>query len=584
MDSNWFLLRSNMEREKNIFSNLLAYFKLWSQQSAVTKMKYKLSSNENAKLYLPLVTLENIFLTVCGFVNYSEYMFANESRVYRIYSAHSNQSSIENSFSITRHANLDRTDLYASSVLMQNSLHIVKKQQINNKCYPMSKKELKDEFGTKILSFKNNMPPTAGSIKYITNKITISRVEVKKIIKQSNEKKILPTNIVSKEYHHENTEVGIAIGPYISNFKIENNLSYQNLLCNSSYFTSMFILFNKTFVGNWFHILFKYNVYQINNLCQSIMSELISILEISTIPKNKRIISFELNILNKLQNWNTSNLEICFSTFKNLVRDYIRCKNFEILLVIVLKDLLRSNFLPKITRQMKENSDVINSVDIVSVQKNEPKLKFVMKEKSNNDVNRFVGWAIYKVKYKYECEYYIDTNDNCNSFEIENILHFLDKVSVKEINILGNIKYIQSYYPVDDAIRNKGNLTLISPDYVLYFAKILNIINFEFEKYINIEPHKFPGIKEIESFINRCKHLYLKELYSNIYKMSIEKNDWRVQYPENTQTLLLNEIVSRILNAKIGKKVKEYRNDNLKRVNDVAFLKTLAVKSRIKKD
>ena len=45
---------------------------------------------------------------------------------------------------------------------------------------------------------------------------------------------------------------------------------------------------------------------------------------------------------------------------------------------------------------------------------------------------------------------------------------------------------------------------------------------------------------------------------------------------------MISEIVTKICNAKLGNMVRNYREENLKRVNDVAFRKTLAVKSEKK--
>ena len=49
----------------------------------------------------------------------------------------------------------------------------------------------------------------------------------------------------------------------------------------------------------------------------------------------------------------------------------------------------------------------------------------------------------------------------------------LENMSVKVIDIVDNINYIRLYYPQDDALRNKGSLTLVSPKYIKHMLQIL---------------------------------------------------------------------------------------------------------------
>ena len=45
-------------------------------------------------------------------------------------------------------------------------------------------------------------------------------------------------------------------------------------------------------------------------------------------------------------------------------------------------------------------------------------------------------------------------------------LNMLDNMIVMADDIIDDIPYIRMYYPIDDALRNKGSLTLVSPTFV----------------------------------------------------------------------------------------------------------------------
>ena len=54
-------------------------------------------------------------------------------------------------------------------------------------------------------------------------------------------------------------------------------------------------------------------------------------------------------------------------------------------------------------------------------------------------------------------------------------LALLDDMSTSIPFFVNNKNYIQIYYPLDDAIMNKGYLTLISPNYVSNLSKLLKL-------------------------------------------------------------------------------------------------------------
>ena len=163
------------------------------------------------------------------------------------------------------------------------------------------------------------------------------------------------------------------------------------------------------------------------------------------------------------------------------------------------------------------------------------------------------------------------------------ILFFLDDVTVKESQILGNIQYMEAYYPIDDHLRNRGNLSLVSPKYVLEFARILQIITNQYNLHME-EELEIPDNLFLQTFVSKCIKMYLSEFFNNIYNIYIQHSKSDKKINEQVLNDLLCKIVTRIIHAKVGGTVRKYRELNLKRVNDVSFRKTLSVKSKVKLD
>ena len=49
----------------------------------------------------------------------------------------------------------------------------------------------------------------------------------------------------------------------------------------------------------------------------------------------------------------------------------------------------------------------------------------------------------------------------------------LDDMCVKLIDVIHNENYIRLYYPCDERLKNKGDLTLIDPAYCPHFSGLL---------------------------------------------------------------------------------------------------------------
>ena len=203
----------------------------------------------------------------------------------------------------------------------------------------------------------------------------------------------------------------------------------------------------------------------------------------------------------------------------------------EIFLCLFLKQYLMVTVFPNVIKQ--RNEDIIIAQDVTDNRygnieyNNENNIAInkeveVMLDKiKDNDVNRLMGWAIHKIQINIENKYYEEELCEKKQKQLELELKILDNMVVKEIDIIHNIKYIQSYYPTDDAIRNNGNLTLISPLFVMVFAKMLLVINDNFQYLMKYTNEMIPTNEEIKKFVCKCKEIYLMQYYESICKILV---------------------------------------------------------------
>ena len=76
------------------------------------------------------------------------------------------------------------------------------------------------------------------------------------------------------------------------------------------------------------------------------------------------------------------------------------------------------------------------------------------------DVNRFVGFAVHKMK-----EIYARNDDDEDVYRRDCSVALRD-MAVCETDIIGNEEYVKKYYPLSDQFLNQGRLTLISPKHI----------------------------------------------------------------------------------------------------------------------
>ena len=88
--------------------------------------------------------------------------------------------------------------------------------------------------------------------------------------------------------------------------------------------------------------------------------------------------------------------------------------------------------------------------------------KFVPIPINDDGINRVFGWAVFKLKKKYSKMTAISRVNP----QVEGKQKLLDGMSYAIQDVIQNISYLRIYYQLDDEIRNKWYLTLVTPIYI----------------------------------------------------------------------------------------------------------------------
>ena len=144
-------------------------------------------------------------------------------------------------------------------------------------------------------------------------------------------------------------------------------------------------------------------------------------------------------------------------------------------------------------------------------------------------------------------------------------------------NLIQNERYIRLYYPTDDTIRNKGNLTLLCTEHCDILSDILQLIFKRITKEWNVDEDIIPDegviLKEMKGKIMSEEYELVRKLcvviQNRLPKFSISKNDVNI---------LTWEMIERVLNVVVGESVSQYYSKLPTRLNDVNFCKRNAAK------
>ena len=85
----------------------------------------------------------------------------------------------------------------------------------------------------------------------------------------------------------------------------------------------------------------------------------------------------------------------------------------------------------------------------------------------------------------------------------DGIKTMLEDMRIYVSNIFLNQHFIRMYYPIGDAIRNKGGLTLISPPYIKEFSKLLQFTRDKVTEKKNVSGVMLPLESDVFSILTK---------------------------------------------------------------------------------
>ena len=281
---------------------------------------------------------------------------------------------------------------------------------------------------------------------------------------------------------------------------------------------------------------------------------------------------FHLSMIKQMQMFTSSRFESIFIEYYPLMYENTIMNNrFRWMLINWMKNKFLTDWIFKLISQMKNQISTSVGTSESQLTGTAPVIL------NDNDVNKMFGWALFKVKKKYQKK--LD-NDNADSIQNDKLL-MINELSVKIEDVIHNKFYVQMYYPTDEAIRNRGDLTLIEPIYIKYFSNILNNIKQIMEGIDSINKKEIPDQNEV---IKRLKINGDKNESDDINGIvTLIKSNMKLKFLIKTSMKdVIWELIIRVIHATIGNKVRRYRRQALLRLNTVAFRTELAVKSEHK--
>ena len=208
------------------------------------------------------------------------------------------------------------------------------------------------------------------------------------------------------------------------------------------------------------------NTSNVDGLCQDIILLLYNILSKSS-DINKPNAEYEMEIIKLMQKKEGTVLDHL------IVKEFDTCYDKSIVnrccflcIVNIMKHFLLETILPTIIKQYRVEVLTFTRSSVythISTPTEEPL--------NDKDVNLFFGWAVMKLKKKYQRQMLTSIQTEIITTKI----NILDDMSASIINLVNDKEYLQMYYPTDFTIRNKGNLTLITPHYVSQLSVLLKL-------------------------------------------------------------------------------------------------------------
>ena len=138
--------------------------------------------------------------------------------------------------------------------------------------------------------------------------------------------------------------------------------------------------------------------------------------------------------------------------------------------------------------------------------------------------------------------------------------------------------YHNLYYPMNERLRDRGNLTLLKGEYCKQFKKVLDAIKEIVKPMIEKEEEVILKKEKIVRQLNDRWKDDSDNPIAEIINLVVNRNTYKY-VTEEILRKMINELINKVLNAYIGRSVKRFREKALARVNTVAFRTELSVKS-----
>jgi len=367
--------------------------------------------------------------------------------------------------------------------------------------------------------------------------------------------------IVSSDFVSVGSAFGTIFLEEIVALSLPEGMNYQTYCLTDTFFQGYYSLSLNNPSEIWFND-FKSEIHkeEVVILCKLLSNELFRLFEESLMEQNKTRVSFQLNILEYLQGDGIDNV------LKNASPTFKENKKCILILFIFLSKKLLNKWLPYLINVHKQKM-------LPTVATTTKKSVFNV----DGEVNRIVGWALFATLKKYQK--IAQKNDKKNMRKVNEVIEMLHDIQAQESDILQDSEYVKKYYCVDDAIRNKGRLTLIARPYIKDLSILSRFLSQQYKSPENLRVNSQNVKRNVIKELTQGSHLSYINALVNTSILRIEaielKNEDRVD--------IFLQILNRVSNAKIGYTIKHFRTENLTRVNDVKFRTQLAVLS-VKKE
>jgi hypothetical protein len=513
----------NIEDYEAKMKELLLYYNKWrAKVFAVAAIPSSIAVSNPEKHFISNITYNILRTSIRGFFEYCRIAFAMAHPPEFVMVSHSNSSSIEAVFSYVRRMQRDTPQGFVTAVTSQNSTDAIK---------------LLASQGKKSSYDHNDIPDSASPAKGTIGQRNNERDEFfRKVAKPSMERKEIGANHTALDTIFGDTTWSLS--PAYS--KLANHLDKLVLPKVAQGFDAFLLNDDTDFIGTtkaaaftqhqkWFEALSGLSAddqMRFDRSCARLLKILLEMLDKASQKRRgrNRNDSYQFRVYRFLVERTTTQRVDWDHMFLTLPQSLQTDSLPVCLLVLHFSDVLLEWVRETVSFQLTAKTNKANASGSTSNENKEEEEELASDDDHESlveNVNRFVGWAIFSLIKKMERNY----------GENEAKLALLESMQVYEHDIILDSEYMESCYAERDQLRNQGGLTLVSKDF------------FEFGKQLMREVSKFT----IATFKARG-NAAAKESHSLILNNETLASTFRLQcrqlFPEEEEQLSDGDISS----------------------------------------